>query len=368
MSANLIWIVEGITAATLILTAVIFVSLPSFSPRPEIFFAVTVAAAFRQTAEASDIVRRFRRDILVHTLVAFAVAVAAGQFAPILAPIGGILWQLGGLFFAYSRARRQVLQHAAMPSLVREAVLRRRGVHLPGGWLVQAGPFLMLGAMAVYLRMHWSEIPARFVVHWGIDGRPNGWATRSAGGVFFPLILGAAICLLFIVINVAISGARSVRGDLTDIESEDKFRGVLLLTLAGMEYFMAILFSAIALMPLRQRPDAAPPVAAIVVPIFALIGFSTVLLFRAARKRNLAAEAAAARRAPGTPPMGDQTLDQYWRVGGLIYMNPDDPALLVEKRFGIGYTFNFGNPRAWITLGATLAFIIGALLLPMLMK
>jgi uncharacterized membrane protein len=367
MSANLIWIVEGITAAILILDGVIFVSLPSFSPRPEIFFAVTVAASYRRTAEAASIVRRFRRDILVQTLVALALAVAAGQFAPILAPVSGIFWQLGGLFFAYSRARREVLQHAAMPSLVREAVLRRRGIHLPGGWLVQIGPFLMLAAMAVYLRMHWNEIPARFAIHWGLDGQPNGWATRSTGGVLFPLILGAVICVLFIVINIAISGARSVRGDGADIEREDKFRGVLLLTLAGMEYFMAVLFSAIALMPLRQRPDVAPPVAAIVVPILVLIGFSTVALFRAARKRSLAAEAAVARRAPGTAPIGDQTLDQYWRGGGLFYYNPDDPALLVEKRFGVGYTFNFGNPRAWITLGATLVFIIGALLLPKLL-
>jgi uncharacterized membrane protein len=30
--------------------------------------------------------------------------------------------------------------------------------------------------------------------------------------------------------------------------------------------------------------------------------------------------------------------------------------LWVEKRFGIGWTFNFGNPRAWFVLGAILIF------------
>lgn len=47
--------------------------------------------------------------------------------------------------------------------------------------------------------------------------------------------------------------------------------------------------------------------------------------------------------------MGDRTADEHWRWG-LFYFNPNDPALLVEKRMGLGYTLNFGNPRAWLML------------------
>jgi uncharacterized membrane protein len=45
---------------------------------------------------------------------------------------------------------------------------------------------------------------------------------------------------------------------------------------------------------------------------------------------------------------------------GVFYFNPDDPALLVPKRFGIGYTLNFGNPWSWVVL----ALILVAALLP----
>ena len=45
----------------------------------------------------------------------------------------------------------------------------------------------------------------------------------------------------------------------------------------------------------------------------------------------------------GPRPPGDA-----WRA--LFYSNPDDPALLVPKRFGIGYTLNFGNPWCWAVL------------------
>jgi uncharacterized membrane protein len=49
--------------------------------------------------------------------------------------------------------------------------------------------------------------------------------------------------------------------------------------------------------------------------------------------------------------------DRYWRLG-VIYFNREDPSLMVNKRFGIGRTFNFGNPIAWIILAALVIFII----------
>jgi uncharacterized membrane protein len=50
--------------------------------------------------------------------------------------------------------------------------------------------------------------------------------------------------------------------------------------------------------------------------------------------------------------------DPHWR--GIFYCNPDDPRLVVPKRFGIGRTLNYGRPLAWIfTFGAPAA--VGAL-------
>jgi uncharacterized membrane protein len=35
----------------------------------------------------------------------------------------------------------------------------------------------------------------------------------------------------------------------------------------------------------------------------------------------------------------------------LFYVNHGDPAILVGKRFGVGWTLNFGNVRAWLLVG-----------------
>jgi hypothetical protein len=53
-------------------------------------------------------------------------------------------------------------------------------------------------------------------------------------------------------------------------------------------------------------------------------------------------------RAPRMAPASGEG----WR--GLLYVNPDDPRLVVPKRHSIGWTFNFAKPVAWVILTALL--------------
>lgn len=49
--------------------------------------------------------------------------------------------------------------------------------------------------------------------------------------------------------------------------------------------------------------------------------------------------------------------DDNWILGGM-YFNKKDPAWMVEKRRGIGWTVNFANPKAWLAIGGLVIFII----------
>ena len=48
--------------------------------------------------------------------------------------------------------------------------------------------------------------------------------------------------------------------------------------------------------------------------------------------------------------------DKFWKWG-MFYVNPNDPAIFVEKRFGVGTTVNFARWQAW-------AFVVGMIILP----
>jgi uncharacterized membrane protein len=56
-----------------------------------------------------------------------------------------------------------------------------------------------------------------------------------------------------------------------------------------------------------------------------------------------------------------------WRWGGLIYFAPDDPALVVPKRIGIGQTLNFARPAAWSVLIGILVVVLLVALVPALL-
>ncbi len=60
--------------------------------------------------------------------------------------------------------------------------------------------------------------------------------------------------------------------------------------------------------------------------------------------------------------------DRYW-YGGFFYSNPDDPALFVEKRYGLGWTLNFGHPQAKLVLIAMLLVtLVFGVILPVLVS
>ncbi|MCU1325466.1 MAG: hypothetical protein JWN34_836, partial [Bryobacterales bacterium] len=61
-------------------------------------------------------------------------------------------------------------------------------------------------------------------------------------------------------------------------------------------------------------------------------------------------------RANSNPDSDDEpaTPSEAWKFGGQLYYNPEDPALMVQKRIGIGYTVNFARPLAWVLLGSFL--------------
>jgi uncharacterized membrane protein len=50
--------------------------------------------------------------------------------------------------------------------------------------------------------------------------------------------------------------------------------------------------------------------------------------------------------------------DRFWKAG-LLYVNRDDPAIVVGARFGVGWMLNFGNPVAWLLIAGFVAWWAG---------
>jgi len=203
------------------------------------------------------------------------------------------------------------------------------------GLLAGLGPFAILGFAAGHLAARWETIPARFPIHWGFDGQPNGWSTRSLGGVFGPLLLGAAIC-------AALTAFR-----LLPLRSAGQ-RAALRVNLVA-EYCIALAIGVSVWHP------GEPPNFRILV--FGILFPSILVALLAVRF---------ARRAPEAGHSQPQSANP-WRAG-VFYVNADDPALWVPKRTGLGWTLNFARPLAWVVMAAILAVAAGIPLVAMLLR
>jgi uncharacterized membrane protein len=65
--------------------------------------------------------------------------------------------------------------------------------------------------------------------------------------------------------------------------------------------------------------------------------------------------------------VSDRTPDACWKWG-VIYYNPDDPALMVEKRFGIGWTPNLAHRGAWIFMSLILLLAAYSIAMPLIVR
>ncbi len=338
--------------------------------RPELFFTITVDAGLRDSAAGRLIQRRFAKSTIAASAAGLALALT-GLLAPMPPAFRSALLLLGfaaqaaGIIKAYSVARSAARAYHVEPTGEREAVLSPRRVKLPGGLAGQTGPFLILAASALWVWLRWDAIPARFPIHFDLAGRPNGWAAKSAGTVFLSPLMGAATCLfLGVLFGGFARGVRRIHGSGPEAAREVRNLGSMLKLILGMEYCLALMFSAFGVIPLVGAPGSpglagAVAVGVTLVTTVGMIVVVVVLAFRGGQGGWRLRGGAACGGAGGAgAPVGDRTPDERW-WGGLVYINRDDPALWVEKRFGIGWTLNFGNPWAWLVMGGILGFCAG---------
>jgi hypothetical protein len=240
---------------------------------------------------------------------------------------------------AWQLARQKARAHAVPPSDVRVASLVTRDTSLPGGALFAAGPFAILLATALLLYTYLDDVPHD-------PDTANPFGQLAFGAILVAMGLTMAVTMARRSRQIAVDGPAAA--------AEQRFRRVNALGLVLAGYAAAILMSVVTVESIPAFGDTLGGRWWLVLLPLMLFNFgATVWMLRVGQGGHRAVAPAARREVHG-----DATPDHAWKVGGLYYVNPHDPAMWVENRFGLGYTLNFGNWRAWL-------LIIGMMLIPM---
>ena len=359
----------ALDALILLVTALLSWLMPSLT-RQRLLFGVTVPLGARESPAGRGIIARYRAGVLVVTLLAALGLVALYAFA------SDGFWAsvLPGIFvllavcacsipylFAYAASRR--LAAAAAPgggedvplAPIAETHARGYGNYVPWSW--EALPLAVIAATASYLAAHYPAAPARIAAHFDAAGRANGFANKSIL-TYFALVWGQiALEVVLLALAVLVAHTRAIPG-----AAAVRFRALWLRYLYGLRLLMLALFGGIAIV-VALSASGTPTGTEWILPgaialVVFVLGGAILLAVRTGQGGS--------RLGPVAETGTDHSDDRFWKLGA-IYVNPADPSIFVERRFGIGWTINLGNPRGIALLAVLLAAPIGSIVFVMLL-
>ena len=352
-------VLGGLNVFLVLFFAVTLWLTPDFTRR-DLLFGVTVAPNARATPAGRRILRTYRLGIAVVTVVALAALALALALAP------AEWWQSGVpsiavllIFAAYlipyllayraSRALRVAPHAEAGEPSVREAELRSRhyGDDVPLVW--ELLPIALIVATAAYLASLYPSAPAIIPTHWSISGTPNGFAPKSLASFFALVWTQLGLYVLLTGISVLVVRAKTPPGAAS--------RRFLRLTLRFLFLLKSLLLATLGIEAAIVSRAAVLGIAApswliwiVLVPtLLMVIGFLILAV-------RIGQGGAKLENTPATQI--DRMDDRYWLLG-LLYVNRDDPSLLVQRRFGYGWTLNLGNLWSYVALALVLAIPFG---------
>jgi uncharacterized membrane protein len=349
-----------VTVFPILLSGLVAWLLPVVVPR-SVPFGVRIPGARAQEPVIARQRRRYRYGVAAVTLVVATVVLAAGD-RPSLGGLG-VAAELAGAFALFQVARRRIMavkhrEHwfsGLRQVVVTDTSLRTDPEPFPWRW---AAPSIVLTAATVVIAiLRYPHLPARLAVHFDAAGHPDRYAPTSLGSAFGPVaaqVLGTALLVGLAALVLRSKAQLDAEEPLTAGARHRRFvsSGARALLLAAACLSVAFLLTSLTAWKLINPTRPAGALVAIV-PLLGVVVVVAVLVRVGQSGSRLRIRASPGGGSARRTSVVNRDDDRYWRVG-LLYVNRDDPSLLVPHRFGLGWTLNLARPAAWALIAATL--------------
>lgn len=335
---------RAVIAATLLVTGVLLGLSPRLSPKG-VVLGVRVPEAHLGDPVVRGAVRRFRAVNL-----AAAVLLAAACFLPDASVVlWAILAQIAFMLASYLYLRRGIARHKAregwftgLPTRVVGQVSEDLERWLPEPrvpWLAFALGLVSIVASVLAVASIYDRLPDTIPTHWGTGFEPDQWAPKSVGSVYTLSFVNAGMLVLFFVISLLLTTLRVQTRSGSGIRGRLRTRMMVYLVNRALGWFVAALVLSLSF---AQVATFFP---SLVKPSFLLImavslGGSLALVVAIVRGQLSLDDDL--RRLDLGPEYEAPDNDRFYKWG-MFYYNPDDPAVVVEKRFGAGFDFNYAR-------------------------
>jgi len=275
-----------------------------------------------------------------------------------------LLAELAADFGCYQIARRNItaVKHAERwyaghrQVMATDTSWRTDPPRFPVRWLMPA--LAVIAATVIVGVIRYPDLPARLAAGFGHRSAPKSVVSA------FAIVIGQVyVTLLWTGLMLIVYRSRP------DIEAADpaastrRYRRFLAACTRAILILLALVDLSLLLAALGEwqvyrasGPGSALPVLPLAVGLLLL----AVVTFHTGQggSRLPGPSPSPGGRRPGPADGADRDDDRFWKAG-LIYLNRDDPAIMVGARFGVGWTFNVANPMAWLVIAGIIAVPAG---------
>jgi len=352
-----------ILSALSILIVMLFIQrliMPQLARR-EILFGVRLPAELWESPELVEYKKAYRKNYI---LVCGVYTLCFGAF----------LWKMPGnavllsgliIFFLlsswlYYNAHRKVKEFKlarAENGIQKQVVLvetsfRNDGQNrvLPSPlWFILPGALILLNIAAG--NAAFENLPIIIPSHWDADGNVDGGVFKSLGVIYAFPIVQSFITLLMFLLYRAIGWSKQQLSVAYPRESRERNRIFRYRWGANVIFLNTMIVAGLSVMNLfvlQVLKDVLPLVLVMEPLLFLLILLDILFMSVWTGQGGSRIRLPAAEPEPGSVSGLDD--DRHWLLG-LVYFNPGDPALFVEKRFGIAWGLNYGSIKAYLLIG-----------------
>ena len=350
----------------------VMVAITPWLMRNDECFAVTIPASAQKDPE----IRGFKRSYTAWTLaVTLVLAVVSALVFVLVSPAVAVACLVADTVVLMTFSFALMLHYRKMVQELKErkgwtagadlrsAVVGEREVPRPLSpwWEVLNVPVIAV-TLAIGIAGY-AAMPDLVPIHMGLDGQVNDWAEKSPLVILFAPLFQLFLTAVFAFTQWGIARSKKPNAPGAPVSSAYAYgrfaraQGIFMLVMGLILNVSAVAIQLSMVGAMELGAAALVMAGAAVVAVVGAIVLAVVYGQSGARAM--------------AQPVGEGGLlhddDRFWKLG-VFYVNAHDPSLFVPKRFGVGWTVNFGRPSAWaLMVGLVLAvvafvLIIGGLL------
>ena len=220
-------------------------------------------------------------------------------------------------------------------------------------------PMIVTVGLIVYTYMNYGKMPDLVPTHWGPSGEADAFTEKNPFSVILSLLILLVLqgMMLLTSEGLKFSGAKiNPIQKQKSTEQQLHFRKYSSWLSLFISVSITLLMGYLHLQTIH--PEISSSIMMIGLPLIFLFGTLFVVVIFAWKVGQGGAKLKVGEEAAAT----DSDIisvddDKYWKAG-VIYINKEDPSIMVEKRFGVGWSLNFAHPISWLVFFGPLVLIL----------